>query len=132
MKPGLEKILLENLHRFHAFAAGRLETPDLAEDVVQESLLKALKAADELVDEEKALAWFYRIMRGTMVDLYRKRSSDRNRDTAWAEDQAIQEAFHGEACRCLHDLVPSLKPEYAELHCQLYFNAGNGAHREPC
>ncbi len=111
----LERILLDNLQRFHAFASSRLKATDLAEDVVQESLIKALTAANSLEDEEKAIPWFYQILKGTMVDLIRKQASDKKRDLAWTEDRALHEVYVGEACRCLKGLIPALKPEYAEV-----------------
>ena len=49
---------------------------------MQESLLKALRSADGLRDEENAKAWFYRILRRTIIDLYRRRDA---RDRAAAE-----------------------------------------------
>ena len=69
----IETVLLENLKEFLGFARKRLGDPELAADVVQDSLLKALKAADQIRDEESAKAWFYRILRRTIIDLYRWR-----------------------------------------------------------
>lgn len=70
-----ETELLENVKEFVAFARRRLGDPELAADAVQESLLKALKAADQIRDEENARAWFYRILRRTIIDLYRRRDA---------------------------------------------------------
>jgi DNA-directed RNA polymerase specialized sigma24 family protein len=58
--------LLKNVDEFTGFARKRLADPELAADAVQESLLKALKAADQIRDEENAKAWFYRILRRTI------------------------------------------------------------------
>ena len=85
----LEKQLLENVREFTAFARRRLGDPELAADVVQESLLKALRSSDELRDQEKAKAWFYRILRRTIIDLYRRRDA---RDRAMAD---IEQEFGG-------------------------------------
>lgn len=111
----LEKLLLENLQRFHAFVASRLDSPELAEDVVQDSLIKALTKANSLQDEDKAIPWFYQILKATLLDLIRKQVSERKRDTKWAEDQARHDDYEREACRCLHGLIPTLKQEYAEV-----------------
>jgi RNA polymerase sigma-70 factor (ECF subfamily) len=74
--------LLKNVDEFTGFARKRLADPELAADAVQESLLKALKSGDQLRDEEIAKAWFYRILRRTTIDLYRRRDA---RDRALAD-----------------------------------------------
>ena len=48
----IETQLLENVREFTAFARKRLRDPELAADVVQESLLKALRSSDQLRDKE--------------------------------------------------------------------------------
>ena len=54
----IESYLLDNVKEFVGFARKRLNDPELAADAVQDSLLKALKAADQIRDEENAKAWF--------------------------------------------------------------------------
>jgi RNA polymerase sigma-70 factor (ECF subfamily) len=117
----VENYLLDNLHEFTGFARKRLGDPELAADVVQESLLKALKAADQIRDEENAKAWFYRILRRTIIDLYRPRD---------ARDRALEELEHELnspadkeeeriVCACMERLLPTMNPQYADLICQL-------------
>src|SRR5581483_2148294 len=65
--------LVGSLNEFLAFARGRLGEPELAADAVQESLLKALRNSGQVRDEESVKAWFYRILRRTIVDVYRSR-----------------------------------------------------------
>src|SRR5918992_6125834 len=74
MMDNIEAVLLDNINEFVRFSRKRLGDPELAADVVQDSLLKALKAADQIRDEESAKAWFYRILRRTIIDLYRRRA----------------------------------------------------------
>ena len=50
----IEAVLLESVNEFVGFARKRLGDPELAADVVQESLLKALKAADQVRNPRKA------------------------------------------------------------------------------
>lgn len=64
--------LLARLDEFTAFARKRLGDADLAAEAVQESFLKALGHADQLDDEERVVAWFYRILRNVIVDLQRR------------------------------------------------------------
>ena len=53
--------LLENLNESVGFARNRLADLELAVD------------ADQVRDDESAKAWFYRILRRTIIDLYRRR-----------------------------------------------------------
>lgn len=124
----LEKTLLDNLQRFRAYAASNLGVADLAEDVVQESMIKALTTEHNLQDDEKAVPWFFQIMKRTLMDIRRKQASDRRRDLLWVEDQALQNTHENEACRCLYGLIPTLKPEYAEVIEALDINGETPEH----
>ena len=106
--------LLENLDEFVAFARARIGDPDLAADVVQDSLLKAVKSGDKLHDGESARAWFYRILRHTIIDLYRRRDVER-RVLEKLEHAEPDSAETNVVCHCLDRLIPELKPEYATL-----------------
>jgi len=113
----LESSLLNHLTEFIAFARGRLRDPDLAADVVQESLLKALQRGHQLRDDESVRAWFYRILRHTIIDLERRRQTrERATERLTVEsDVAAEPEAERVACRCLEHLLPSLKPEYSVL-----------------
>jgi RNA polymerase sigma-70 factor (ECF subfamily) len=106
--------LVENLDEFVAFARARVGDPELAADMVQDSLLKAIKSSDHLRDDESSRAWFYRILRHTIIDLYRRRDVERRaleklqHETPDADETNL-------VCRCLDRLIPELKPEYAAL-----------------
>ncbi|HAV64709.1 MAG TPA: RNA polymerase subunit sigma-70 [Verrucomicrobiales bacterium] len=113
----IESHLLSHLGEFLGFARARLRDPDLAADAVQESLLKALQRGGQLRDDERARAWFYRILRNTIIDLQRRSQiRDRAADQLAVEFSvaADQEADRA-VCRCLNHLLPSLKPDYADL-----------------
>ncbi|MGH7798066.1 MAG: RNA polymerase sigma factor [Candidatus Binatia bacterium] len=75
----IENHLLENLKEYLGFARRLLRDPELAADAVQESMIKALRAEAQIQDGDKAKAWFYRILRRTIIDLYRRRDA-RSRD----------------------------------------------------
>jgi RNA polymerase sigma factor (sigma-70 family) len=109
--------LLQHRESFLAFVRKRVPDPDVAADVLQDSLLKALKNAAQIRDDENVIAWFYRILRHSLIDLYRRRA---------VRDRAVQdlqlELEHAPTpeekrslCACLQALLPTLKPEYAEL-----------------
>lgn len=117
----IETQLLENVREFTAFARKRLRDPELAADAVQESLVKALKAADQIRDEENAKAWFYRILRRTIIDLYRRRDA-RGRALAELEKELDSPPDTEEeriVCACMERLLPTMTPQYADMIRQL-------------
>ena len=120
----IETVLLDNVNEFVGFARKRLGDPELAADAVQESLLKALKAADQILNEENARAWFYRILRRTIIDLYRRRDA-RARALAEFEHELNSPADTEEernVCACMERLLPTMNPQYALLIKRLDFN----------
>lgn len=121
----IEKHLLANLHEFVGFAQRRLRDADLGADAVQESLLKAMGAKEQLRNEESVKAWFYRILRRTIIDLYRRRDA---RDRAL---ENLQREVNGPpddeeerlVCACMTELIATLTPQYAELIQRLDLNS---------
>lgn len=61
----------------------------LAEDIVQETFIKALKKADTIIDEEKAGAWLSVIARRTALDFIRQEK----RKAAVPVEQETLESF---------------------------------------
>ncbi|HEX8386733.1 MAG TPA: sigma-70 family RNA polymerase sigma factor [Rubricoccaceae bacterium] len=102
-----------------AFVRSKLDDPDLAEDVLQDSLLRAVRGAPELRDDEKMTSWLYQVVRNAVTDTYRRRAtSARHHDTYEADVRAAAEMTpedEARACACLLTLVPALKPEYAAV-----------------
>ena len=67
--------LVENRHEFLAFLQRRLGSRALAEDILQEAFTRSLTKANQLENEESAVAWFYRILRNAVTDHQRKSGS---------------------------------------------------------
>lgn len=113
----LEIQLLPELEKFTHFVRRRVGDPGLAADVVQESLLKALKSADQLRDQESITAWFYRILRHAIIDLHRRQASRQAALEKLEQELAIEAGPEekGVICGCMERLLPTLNPEYAEL-----------------
>ena len=59
-----------------------------AEDLAQETFIKAYRKIASLQDEEKAKSWLYRIARNTTIDFYRK-----NKNRALALDDIMLEHY---------------------------------------
>lgn len=108
--------LLESRERFLAFLRSKLNDPDLAEDLLQESLLKAVRAAPNLRAEEQLVPWFFAILRNAVTDAYRRQGRAPDlADLSLAADVPQTEEEQHNACTCFEALLPALKPEYAEL-----------------
>ena len=111
--------LLKHRQALLAYTRKRVASAELAEDLLHDSLLKALRAAPALREEEKLLPWFYRILNNAIVDVYRRRRVEaRTRESSMdVEDIPSVPGPVDEAvlCACFRELLPTLKPEYAEL-----------------
>ena len=112
----IEKPLLGNLNAFVGFARKRLNDAELAADVVQESLLKALRATNSPAEEEKVTAWFYQILRRTMIDLFRREAVRKQTLDAF-EQELDREQSEDERviCHCFRELIPTLPAQYGNL-----------------
>lgn len=114
-----------NAHRakFKAFLAARVGSEAVAEDLIQEGLLKALRHADKISDDGHAVAWFYQVLRNAMVDHFRASSSAQRRHDALGtmlnrlgEDiAAAPRGWETQLCGCLGAIIATLKPPHAEL-----------------
>jgi RNA polymerase sigma factor (sigma-70 family) len=109
--------LLKNLKTFVAFARKRVGDPHLAEDVVQESLLKALKADRKPARNDDAIAWFYRILRRGIIDVYRRSDArERALESFKAElPERPDGATERVICQCIKRLLPGLPEQYSDL-----------------
>lgn len=117
-QPGTQLIerLSESRERFLAFVQRRVSDSVLAEDILQSSLLKAVEAAQQLRDDQKLVPWFYRILRNSIVDVYRRSAAEGQKvDLSLGDDVAMDEEEHRILCACFEALLPDLKPEYGEL-----------------
>lgn len=110
--------LLAARRQFVNFVRSRINEPDLAEDIVQEALLRAVAALGDLRDEDCLVPWFYRILRNAIVDAYRRRDVLARRTTPLdGLDLPDEPADEDDAtlCECFRDLIPALRPEYGEV-----------------
>ncbi len=113
----LATTLLANLGAFQNFARRRLGDEHLAADAVQESLLRALKSEQTLSHDENLLGWFYRILRNVLADLHRRDEVRTRGQERYAAEMETAEAEEIEraACACFRGILPTMRPEYAEV-----------------
>ncbi|MCC6174407.1 MAG: sigma-70 family RNA polymerase sigma factor [Chloroflexi bacterium] len=102
--------------QFLGYVRKRIQDPELAEDILQDSLLRAIQAAPELRDDERLITWFYRVLQNAIVDAYRRRGVEQPHVVmAEAPEIAAEPEDGAELCACFERLVPTLKREYADL-----------------
>jgi RNA polymerase sigma-70 factor (ECF subfamily) len=114
----IEEALSAARSQYLAFVRRRVSDPDLAEDILQEALLRAFRAAPDIEEEERLAAWFYRVLRNAVVDTYRRRDVQGRRTERLHHEHdlpAPSEDDERTLCECFRTLIPTLRPEYAAV-----------------
>ena len=97
------------------FVLARVRDPAAADDIVHDTLLKALAQIGTLEDPAKLRAWLYRITRNAIVDHYRaRRPAEPLPEDLEAESPAEVERAEQELARCLTPLLGGLPAAYRE------------------
>lgn len=117
------QVILAERARFHRFVASRVGDAATAEDVLQDSLLRALGQNRSLRRGEAAVPWFYRILRNAISDHYRKKGSENRRMEKLLTDMEVlgedtatpPVEWEKAVCGCFRGLLPALKPRYATV-----------------
>jgi RNA polymerase sigma-70 factor (ECF subfamily) len=101
------------------FLQHRLRSSDDAEEVLQRFSVRALERASQLRDVRTVRGWLGRILATTIVDHQRNLSRRRRREThvdeAEIESELVDAELDAAVCNCLYRLLPTLKPEYADI-----------------
>ncbi|WP_158542651.1 RNA polymerase sigma factor [Lujinxingia litoralis] len=113
----LEATLLEHRDAFLGFVRSRVSDAQTAEDILHDSLIKAMGSLDQLDDEAKVVAWFYQILRNAIIDRQRRRKTREKYVGQYAREAETREtpAARKNVCQCFHKLIPTLKDEYQEM-----------------
>ena len=69
----VENFIKENINSAYRFAFTYMKNQHDAEDVVSESIIRALKAADSVKDPERIKPWFFRIVSNTAITQIKKK-----------------------------------------------------------
>lgn len=115
--------LVENETAFRAFLRKRVSDEAVAEDLLQQCLLRAVERHHSINNQESVMAWFYRILRNAIIDYYRSRASQESRQQTFEKEAEVlteREALPPDdvkaaICACLDDVVNTLRPGYREL-----------------
>jgi len=117
----VRRALVESRHDLSAFLLRRLGSREEAEEVLQRFSLRALERASDLRDVRTVRGWLGRILASMIVDHQRRAIRRRRREVAMEQTNIENLAFEpdveldGAICNCLHKLLPTLKPDYAEV-----------------
>ncbi|MFO0706385.1 MAG: sigma-70 family RNA polymerase sigma factor [Nitrospira sp.] len=125
-QPGLPAVLTELLSRessFRAFVRRRVGDDALAEDLLQQSLVRAVEQQHTVENQDSVVAWFYRILRHAVIDYYRAHAADERKVDGFRQELATRgedqvpapDDWQPAVCACLHRLLPGLRPAYADL-----------------
>ena len=77
-----------------AFARTRVGNPDTAEDLVQETLLAAWKAADSFAGQATERTWLVGILKNKVIDHLRKATRTQQVTVEIQTDEAWEEQFN--------------------------------------
>ncbi|MBL8579670.1 MAG: sigma-70 family RNA polymerase sigma factor [Mesorhizobium sp.] len=115
----VQRALVEARQEILQFLQQRLRNRDEAEEVLQRFSVRALERASQLRDVQTMRGWLGRILATTIIDY--QRSANRRRRREIQVDQAELDRLPADAeldaaiCNCLYRLLPTLKPEYADI-----------------
>jgi len=108
---------------FLSFLRNRIGDANDAQDLFQQSVLRAVERQSSLRRREDAVAWFCSILRHALVDYLRKHAVEARGKKAYR--QALIRSGYGKVppleevgdnpCSCAYVLLPTLRPSYAEL-----------------
>jgi RNA polymerase sigma-70 factor (ECF subfamily) len=117
LSPGAIAELVAGHREFLTFLERRVESRAAAEDILQTAFVRGLERGAE-VQDEKVVAWFYRVLRNAVIDHYRHRSTSTRALETWgrefSEGQEPDAAMRQEICHCVSGLLDDLKPEYRD------------------
>lgn len=115
--------LLEQESAFRVFLRRRVGDEALVEDLLQQSMVRAVQSHHSIRNTESVVAWFYKILRHTLIDYYRSKEAEARRDEAFLQELTISgddkqppiDEMKATVCTCLHHLLPALHSNYAEI-----------------
>lgn len=115
VSPFNDQLWTEYRTALHRFILNRINDPMLAEDIVQDVLIKAYQHLDTLKDLGKILAWLYQITRNAMVDYYRQhKPTEVLNELLIVQEMHLGEEIEQELAQCLLPLVKQLPPPYRQ------------------
>jgi RNA polymerase sigma-70 factor (ECF subfamily) len=102
--------LLDHRDAFIGFVRARTGDPELAADIVQDCLAKALRSENAPQDAEGVVTWFYRILRHAIIDAHRRTTVRNKALQRYADEmpESLSAADQNMLCQCVLKLLPAL------------------------
>jgi RNA polymerase sigma factor (sigma-70 family) len=115
----LADLLAKEHGHFLAFLKKRVGNENEAEEILQAAYAKGLRKLETIDKGENAVAWFFRLLRNSLIDHWRHRAVESKALSQYAHEtdelsQRSQAALEKAVCACMKKLVKTVKPEYAD------------------
>ena len=109
-------LLWQDYHdRLLGFIRGRVESREIAEDILQDVFIKIQKSLSSLQDNERMESWIYQIVRNAVVDHYRSRKAFEELPQSLTAPEPEQEAqARYEISTCLKPMIETLPALYRD------------------
>ena len=109
-------VLWQDYHdKLLGFIHGRVESTEIAEDILQDVFIKIQKGLARLQDNERIESWIYQIVRNAVVDHYRSRKAFEELPQSLTAPEPEQEAqARYEISACLKPMIETLPPSYRD------------------
>ena len=113
-RPLLERLLARRAE-FQGFLSARVGHA-AAEDILQSAYIKALEHGAEIRENESSVAWFYRLLRNSATDHFRRQAARTRAHESFAAEAPVsyEQELQQTACACIGGVLHDLKPEYRE------------------
>lgn len=113
-------ILSREHQQFLSFLRRRVRSKTEAEEILQAAYAKGLRKQVSIKDGESTVAWFYRLLRNSLIDHWRRRAVETKALEQYGrvlEDSSrrVDAALEKTVCQCVKRLAKTVKPEYGEV-----------------
>ncbi len=113
----VEKFINENINNAYRFALTYMKNQHDAEDVVSDSIIKALRAADSLKDTDSVKAWFFKIVSNTAVSAIK----DKKKVIPFEKFENEKSYEDSYSLSSIEEMIEKLPKEYMEVIALRYF-----------
>jgi RNA polymerase sigma-70 factor, ECF subfamily len=111
----LEQIWIDHRDGLLSFIRCRVSDKDLAEDILQDVILKVHSRLSTLNNAERMQSWLYQITRHTVIDFYRRHRITESLPEDLLQQQPEQEDEWWQILgKCIHPMMELLPDRYRE------------------
>ena len=116
----VRQALTESHQHCLSYLQRRLGSVEEAREVMQSFMLRAIDRAAALRDVNTVRGWLSRLLATSIADHQRGAARRRQRETVMSPEffdtsPAADAELEAAVCACLHQLIATLKPDYAEV-----------------